>query len=113
MLEISDAAKGELIKYFEEHDNSPVRVYLAPGGCSGPRLSLALDQKKDDDEGFDVGDGIQFVINKELLEEAKPVRIDLTYAGFTVDSELELGGGGCGSGCGSGGGCGTSGCGCG
>ncbi|BBD07436.1 IscA/HesB family protein [Desulfovibrio ferrophilus] len=115
MIQVSDAAKGELVKYFEDHDNAPVRVYLAPGGCSGPRLSLALDEKRDNDVSLELGDDIQFVINKDLLDEAKPVKVDLTYTGFIVESEMELGGGGCGSGCGSGG-CGSSdggGCGCG
>lgn len=68
---------------------------------------------------FDFDGGIKFVIDKQLLASATPVKVDVTYTGFTVESSLQLGGGcGC-SGCGTGGGddsggCGSgSGCGCG
>lgn len=120
MLELTDSARTELLNYFKDKTPEPVRVFLAPGGCSGPRLSLALDEKRDDDTVYDFEGGITFVMNQALLEEAKPVKIDVTYTGFTIDSNLQLGGGGCGcsSGCGSGGsgesgGCGSGGCGCG
>ncbi len=46
---------------------------------------------------FDFDGGITFVIDKSLLESAAPVKVDVTYTGFTVDSSLQLGGGGCGS----------------
>lgn len=113
MLELTDAARTELINYFKDKTPEPVRVFLAPGGCSGPRLSLALDEKRDDDASFDFEGGITFVMNKALLEEAQPVKVDVTYTGFTVDSGLQLGGGcGCSSAssCGS---AGSGGCGCG
>lgn len=106
MIEISDKAKNELVKFFEDKEKSPVRVYLAPGGCSGPRLSLALDQIKDTDKVFDFDGGLQFCIDAPLLEQATPVKVDVTYTGFVVESELQLGGG-CGSGCSSSG-CGSS-----
>jgi hypothetical protein len=52
--------------------------------------------------------GYTFVIEKDLLEKASPLKVDMTYMGFSVTSSLELGGGGgCGSSC-SGGSCSTS-----
>ncbi len=53
---------------------------------------------------FDFDGGISFVIDKQLLESAAPVKVDVTYTGFTVDSSLQLGGG-CSSGSCSSGGC--------
>jgi len=70
---------------------------------------LALDEPKDTDEVFDFDGGIKFVMEKDLLEAAKPVKVDITYTGFSVDSNLQLGGGSCGSSCGTGGSCGTQG----
>jgi len=74
---------------------------------------LALDEPKDTDKVFEFEGNIKFVMEKELLESAKPVKVDITYTGFSVESNLQLGGGG---GCGSGscstdssGGCGTPG----
>ena len=106
MLQLTDTAKAELINYFKDNAASPIRIFLAPGGCSGPRLSLALDEANDNDERVDFGDGITMIMNKDLLEEAKPVTINMGPAGFTVESSMELapagGEGGCGGCCGCG-----------
>jgi mevalonate kinase len=49
--------------------------------------------------------GYTFVVEKALYEQAAPISINMTPMGFSVDSNLELGGG-CGSSC-SGGSCST------
>jgi hypothetical protein len=48
--------------------------------------------------------GYTFVVEKDLLEKASPLKVDMTYMGFSVTSNLELGGGGgsCGGSCSSG-----------
>lgn len=43
MLELTESAQKELAAFFEGKEKSTIRVYLAPGGCSGPHLALALD----------------------------------------------------------------------
>lgn len=106
MVEISPDAKKELDAYFEGKEKSPIRVYLAPGGCSGPRLALALDEPGADDS-TEEAEGFNFCINKELLDQIKSVKIDLTDMGFLVEPEEPLpmaAGGGCGGCCG---GCGS------
>jgi len=65
-------------------------------------LALALDEPKDTDDTFAV-DGYTFLVEKELMVQAKSMTIDLTYMGFQINSSLELGGGGCGSSCSTGG----------
>ncbi|MBU1194151.1 MAG: hypothetical protein KKE62_07065 [Proteobacteria bacterium] len=65
---------------------------------------MALDEPKDTDDNFEVK-GLKFVVDKEFMEKAEIIKIDFTGMGFSLDSNMELGGGGCGS-CGSGGGCG-------
>jgi len=114
MIEVTESAKKQLEDYFKDKEPSPVRVYLASGGCSGTRLTLALDEKGDKDAEFESG-GFSFVIDKELLELTGNVRIDMTYYGFTVESDNPVGGGGCSCGCSSsdgGGGCSSGGCSC-
>jgi len=113
MLELTETARKELDNYFADKDKTPIRVYLAPGGCSGPRLALALDEAKPSDEVIALDGGLTFLVEKGLYAAAKPITVDVTYAGFTVASSLQLGGGGCScsSGCGSGGGDDGSGCG--
>jgi Fe-S cluster assembly iron-binding protein IscA len=62
---------------------------------------LALDEPKDTDDVFDM-DGYKFIVDKELMIKAQPITVDLSYMGFQVTSNLELGGGGCGSSCSTG-----------
>ena len=50
MISLTEEARKELEAYFEGKEKTPIRVYLAPGGCSGPRLALALDEPGEDDE---------------------------------------------------------------
>jgi iron-sulfur cluster assembly protein len=61
-------------------------------------LALALDEPKDTDDSFNVS-GYTFVIDKDLMTQAESIKIDMTYMGFQVESNLQLGGGGCGSSC--------------
>ncbi len=109
MITVTEEARKELEAYFEGKEKSPIRVYLAPGGCSGPRLALALDEPGDDDEKTE-DNGLTFCINKELAEKVGAVSISLTHMGFVVEPEIPLpsagGNGGCSSCCGS---CGSSG----
>lgn len=98
MVEVTESARKELEAYFVDKEKGAVRVYLAPGGCSGPRLALALDGPNDDDAVFDES-GFTFCINKELLEKVEAVKLDLNHMGFSVEPRLPLPqaeGGGCG-----------------
>lgn len=107
MVGITPEAKKELDAYFEGKEKSPIRVYLAPGGCSGPRLALALDEPRDEDDKEEV-EGFTFIMGKDLVEQVKSVNIDLSPMGFMVEPEVPLpagSGGGCGGCCG---GCGSN-----
>ena len=95
MITLSENARKELEAYFADKERQTIRVYLAPGGCSGP--------PGDEDARFEQ-DGFAFCINKELLQQVKSVSIDLSYLGFTVTPEVPLpssGGSSCGGCCGS------------
>ncbi|MDR1946476.1 MAG: IscA/HesB family protein [Desulfovibrio sp.] len=100
MFELTIPAREELDAYFTGKDKSPIRVFLSPGGCSGPRLALALDDAGETDTVFDA-EGYSFCINSDLYSAAKNVKVDFSGMGFMVESELETDGGGCSSGCAS------------
>ena len=105
MLTLSENAVMELKKFFEDRgETSPIRIYLAPGGCSGPRLALALDSARDDDDVVEQG-GFSFCINKELFGQTGEISVDVSHMGFSVDSANSMGGGGGCCGCASSGGC--------
>ncbi len=103
MLELSESAQKELEAYFEGKDRGVIRIYLAPGGCSGPRLALGIDEPAADDDVEEVG-GFKFCINKKLEEQIGSAKIDLNPMGFVVDPEKPLpqleGGSACGGCCG-------------
>lgn len=66
---------------------------------------MALDEPKDNDEIFNLDNGLTFLMEKALYTQAQPVTVDVTYTGFQVSSSLQLGGGSCSTaGCGSSGG---------
>lgn len=62
---------------------------------------MALDESKESDETFD-DRGITYVIDKELLNQVKPVKVDYVEspfgAGFSIASSMKAGGA-CGSSC--------------
>lgn len=103
MLELSQDALKELNEYFKDKEKGTIRIYLAPGGCSGPRLALALDEAADDDT-TEVLDGFTFCINKKLAEEIGSAKIELGPLGFDVIPANPLpqssGGSACGGCCG-------------
>lgn len=104
MLAISENAVKELDVFFTDKEKSPIRVYLAPGGCSGPRLALALDSPESDDT-VEEKSGYTFCISNDLFAQTGEISVDLSPMGFSVDSANPIsGGGGCSS-CGSGGCC--------
>jgi len=62
---------------------------------------MALDEPRDDDEIIKENK-ISYLINKELLEKAKPISVDFIESvmgsGFSLSSGLQTGGG-CGNSC--------------
>lgn len=105
MITLSENAVKELDEFFSDKEKSPIRVYLAPGGCSGPRLALALDAPGDEDEEFAQA-GYSFCISKELFGQTGDISVDVSHMGFAVESANPMGGGGGCCGCASGGSCG-------
>ncbi len=93
MLEMTDNAKKELDNYFNNQDVGTIRIYLASGGCAGLRLTLALDNARENDTLFE-DKGYKFCMEQSLAAQAKDMTIDVGYMGFVINSALELGDGG-------------------
>jgi Fe-S cluster assembly iron-binding protein IscA len=100
MIELTDSAKEVLDQHFEGKEKEPIRIFVT-SGCGGARLAMGLDTAKEEDEKFDVN-GYEFVVDKELYEQAKPLKVDLTPIGIDISSSLvfEQTEGSCGSCCG-------------
>jgi Fe-S cluster assembly iron-binding protein IscA len=63
---------------------------------------MALDEPRETDEVSEI-DGFKFIVDKEFYEKIQPIKVDFTYFGFKVSSEMDFGAG---AGCTS---CGTTG----
>lgn len=104
MLEVTERAMKEFEAYFADKEASQIRIFLAPGGCSGPRLALALDDANENDDVHTIGN-FEFIIDKKLYEDAQPLVVDLGGMGFAIQSNLQLeessSSGGCSSCCGN------------
>ena len=98
MLEITATATEQISEFFKGKDVSPIRIFLNEGGWGGPSLAMALDEPKDADNVYDI-EGFKYVVNKDFMEKAKPIKVDYIDIGFKVTSELiaEAGCNGCGT----------------
>ena len=56
---------------------------------------MALDEPNDADQEFDV-DGYKYIVNKDFLERAKPIKVDFHMYGFKLECGMQFGSG---SGC--------------
>lgn len=61
---------------------------------------MALDEPNEFDEEFDI-DGFKYLVNKDFLERATPIKVDFHMYGFKLDCGIDFGPG-CTS-CGTGG----------
>jgi len=101
MIDVTDAAVEAVAEYFKTLSPKPIRIFIAQG-CGGQQLAMALDEISPSDAAHQAG-GFEFIMDRALLDQARPVRVDYADMGFIISSSLELGGG-CQS-CGSSGSC--------
>lgn len=100
MLTVTDKA-SEIIKDFlkDKKADASIRLFLNMG-CSGPSLGMALDEARNETDEVIQTSGTTFIIEKDLLNQVKPINIDFITtpqgAGFKLTSSLPEGGG-CGS----------------
>ena len=93
MFEVTSLASEKIIEFLKDKNEKPsIRIMLAEGGCAGPTLGLALDdEEKDTDETFE-SVGLKFLIDKDLIEKVKPIKIDYQTSmygeGFKIESSL-------------------------
>ena len=90
MVEVTPSAAQQITEYFKGKDVTPIRIFLNEGGWGGPSLGMALDEPKDNDSVFDV-EGFQYLVDNDLLEKAKSIKVDFLQVGFKIDSNLTFG----------------------
>lgn len=95
MFEVSQEASDRIKQFLKEQENPrPIRVLVTDGGWRGAYLVMAMDDQKENDEVL-TDRGVTFLVEKGLLERAKPIRIDYTHStlgeGYILESQLVKG----------------------
>ncbi len=90
MVEVTKSATNQIAEYFKGKEVSPIRIFLNDGGWGGPSLAMALDEQKTEDHFYEV-DGFQYIVNKDFMTKAQPIRIDYNNYGFRLDSSYDFG----------------------
>ena len=89
MLEITKSATDKITELLKDREVAPIRIFLNSGGCGGPGVAMALDEPKDTDNVFDI-DGFQFIVDKEFMKDAEPIKVDFSEFGFQFDCSIEF-----------------------
>lgn len=105
LLTISTAATVEVKKFLEAEAVDPtiggLRVAVQPGGCSGFKYSLLIEDKPAEDDTVLAQEGFQVFVDPFSLQYLSGINIDYTTSmqgsGFTFNNPNATGGCGCGS----------------
>jgi len=50
---------------------------------------MALDEPKDSDDVFDI-DGFKYIVDKEFMQKATPIKVDFSEMGFKLDCAINF-----------------------
>ena len=97
MLEITDVARDKIKEVLSENTGEYLRIVIE-AGWSGPRLGLALDELKENEETTQVN-GIDLLISDEIIPFSNGNTIDYIQSpdgdGFVIDNPGQTGCTGC------------------
>ena len=102
MITLTEAAAGKVKELLEEEGRSDIalRVAVQPGGCSGLRYAMYLDDQLTDKDVADDQFGVKVVVDKMSVPYLSQATIDfvdtLEASGFTIDNPAAQGGCACG-----------------
>lgn len=92
MLTLTQAAAGKVKELLEEEGRSDIalRIAVQPGGCSGLRYAMYLDDQVTDKDTTDEQHGVRVVIDKMSVPYLTQATVDfidtLEQTGFTIDN---------------------------
>jgi iron-sulfur cluster assembly accessory protein len=103
MLTITETAASKVKELLAEEgrDDIALRVAVSPGGCSGLRYAMYLDDQSTDKDAFEEQHGVRIVIDKMSVPYLSAATVDfvdsLEQTGFTIDNPAAQGGCACGN----------------
>lgn len=102
MLVVTDKAFKQIKQVqIEENDDSPLRIFIQGGGCSGFTYGFTFDEKQCDDDFVMEKDGIKVLVDAMSMTYLEGAEIDykkdLTSAQFVIKNPNATSTCGCGS----------------
>jgi iron-sulfur cluster assembly accessory protein len=103
MLTLTEIAAGKVKELLEEEGRTDIalRVAVQPGGCSGLRYAMYLDDQVSDKDQTEEQHGVRLVIDKMSVPYLSQATIDfvdsLEQSGFTIDNPAAQASCACGS----------------
>ena len=105
MVTVTPAAATEVRKFMEAEQVSPdvgeLRVSVQPGGCSGFKYGLLIEDQPAEDDYIVAQEGVKMFVDPFSAQYINQVVIDYTSSmqgsGFTFKNPNATGGCGCGS----------------
>jgi iron-sulfur cluster assembly protein len=105
MVTVTSAAAAEVQKFMQAENVSPevggLRVSVQPGGCSGFKYSLLIEDKPADDDTVLPQAGFNLFVDPFSMQYLSGETVDYTSSmqgsGFTFKNPNATGGCGCGS----------------
>ena len=102
MVALSEMAAGKVKELLEQEGRSDIalRVAVQPGGCSGLRYAMYLDDQVSDGDITAEHFGVKLVVDRMSVPYLKEAKIDfvdmLEQSGFTIDNPVAQGSCACG-----------------
>ena len=102
MIQLTETAAGKVKELLEEEGRSDIalRVAVQPGGCSGLRYAMYLDDQVSDKDVAEEQFGVKVVVDKMSVPYLSQATVDfvdtLEASGFTIDNPAAQGGCACG-----------------
>ena len=103
-IQLTETAAGEVQKLITEEGRPEIalRIAVQPGGCSGLRYAMYLDdQVSEEKDAVEEQFGVQLVMDKMSVPYLSQATIDfvdtLEQSGFTIDNPAASGGCACGN----------------
>jgi iron-sulfur cluster assembly accessory protein len=102
MIQLTENAAGKVKELLEEEGRSDIalRVAVQPGGCSGLRYAMYLDDQVSDKDVAEEQFGVRLVVDRMSVPYLSEATIDfvdtLEASGFTIDNPAAQGSCACG-----------------
>ncbi len=102
MIALSETAATKVKELLEQEGRNDIalRVAVQPGGCSGLRYAMYLDDEIGDGDATAEQFGVRVVVDRMSVPYLKQAKIDfvdtLEQSGFTIDNPMAQGSCACG-----------------